>query len=66
MINKIQKVINRAIYSNKSFSQEGEDIILSRLFNDKKNGFLLMLVHIIHFVFLTPLNSTRKVGVELT
>jgi len=39
MINKIQKVINRAIYSNKSFSQEGEDIILSRLFNDKKNGF---------------------------
>jgi len=39
---KIIKVLlqnKRNIYLNNSFSQEGEDIILSRLFNDKKNGF---------------------------
>jgi hypothetical protein len=35
----------------KSYSQEGEDLILLRIFEKSELGFMLMLVLIIHFVF---------------
>ena len=41
MINNIKKSIknNLRLYKNNSYSQEGEDLILHKIFPDKKNGF---------------------------
>jgi FkbM family methyltransferase len=41
VINNIKKSIknNLRLYKNNSYSQEGEDLILHKIFPDKKNGF---------------------------
>ena len=51
-------------YSIRSYSQEGEDMILRRIFERQKQVFMLMLVPIILSVFQIPISFTRKVGME--
>ena len=52
-------------FRNQSFSQEGEDMVLLRLFEGQNDGFFVdMLVLIIHFAFQIQIYSTKKVGVE--
>lgn len=36
-----EAIKNRYLYSNVSYSQEGEDLILQRIFNYKNNGFFI-------------------------
>jgi FkbM family methyltransferase len=39
--NKLYNKLISSIYSNRSFSQEGEDQILERIFENQKNGFYI-------------------------
>jgi len=48
----------------KSYSQEGEDLILARMLGKKKKGFILMLVLITPKDFQTLFYSTKEVGGE--
>ena len=48
----------------KSYSQEGEDIILTRILGEKKEDFILMLVLITRKDFQTPFYSIKEVGKE--
>lgn len=49
-------------YATKSYSQEGEDLILKRIFEYKKRAFMSMLVHIIPKGFPIPIIFIKKVG----
>ena len=54
-------------YCNLHWSQEGEDILLKRIFNNKKMVFMLMLGLIILKDFLILINFITKItGMELT
>lgn len=48
----------------KSYSQEGEDLILTRILCEKKKGFILMLALITLKDFQTPFYSIKEVGGE--
>lgn len=52
-------------YVLKSYSQEGEDIILRRIFEQKKSAFMLMLEHVTQKDFRIHIFSTSEVGGEL-
>lgn len=60
----LEKIKYNPKYANFSYSQEGEDMILRRIFEKKKKDFMLILAHTTQNAFLIRFIFINAVGME--